>query len=115
MNKVVLALVAAMVFCALVIPCVAEEKKVEIKDGVIYFPEKELPTVALSKLTQKFPSDCPPRASWYQRQDVRAELKKQGRRMTYTIISYFIPLGLQCRHQGNGCLHCSGQRVCERV
>jgi len=93
MNKVLLALVAAMVFCALIVPCVAEEKKVEIKDGVIYFQEKELPTVTLSKLTQKFPSDCPQELLGIKGKIFRGELKKQGRHVTYTIISYLIPLG----------------------
>ena len=95
MNKVLLALMAAVVFCALVFPCVAEEKRVEIKDGVIHFPESEMPTVTLSKLTQEFPSDCPQELLGIKGKIFRGELQKRigKRQVTATIISYIIPLG----------------------
>ena len=63
MKRLFLLVVFAMIFCPLVIPSYAEEKKVEIKDGVIYFPEKDFQTVSLSKLTLSFPPRLSERAS----------------------------------------------------
>jgi len=93
MKKLLLISVLTMIFCPFVISSFAEEKKMEIKDGVIYFPEKELPTVTLSKLTFTFPPDCPQELLGIKGKIFRGELKKQGRRITYTIINYLIPLG----------------------
>ncbi len=94
MKRIFLVVVLTMIFCPLAIPSYAEEKKVEIKDGVIHFPEKDFQTVALSKLTFSFPPDCPQELLSIKGKIFRGELKKTGRlNITYTNLTYLIPLG----------------------
>jgi hypothetical protein len=94
MKRIFLVLVLTMIFCPLAIPSYAEEEKVDIKDGVIHFPEKDLQTVALSKLTFSFPPDCPKELLNIKGKIFRGELRKTGRdNKTYTNLSYLIPIG----------------------
>lgn len=93
MKKLFLFVVFVLIFCPLVIPSYAEEKKVEIRDGVIYFPEKDFQTVSLSKLILSFPPDCPQEILNTKGQVYRGELTKSAGRMTYINLSYLIPLG----------------------
>jgi hypothetical protein len=93
MKRMSLVLVLTVIFCALVIPSYAAEKKLEIKDGGIHFPEDGLPTVELSKLKLRFPPDCPPELLSTKGKIFRGELTKQGaRNKAYTLITYIIPL-----------------------
>ena len=94
MKKLLLVSVVILVFCSLVGLSYGEEKKVEIKDGIIYFPEDGLPTVTVSKLVQRFPSDCPARASQHHKGKIfRGDLTRKVSHMTYTMLNYLIPLG----------------------
>jgi hypothetical protein len=92
MKRMFLLLVLTMIFCSLVIPSYAEDKTLEIKDGVIHFPEKDFQTVALSKLRLSFPSDCPQELLNIKGKIFRGELIKSTPRMTYTNLSYLIPI-----------------------
>lgn len=93
MKRMFLVLVLTMIFCPLAIPSYAEEKKLEIRDGVIYFPEKDYQTVVLSKLTLNFPPDSPQELLNIKGKIFRGELSKSTPRMTYTNLSYLIPTG----------------------
>jgi hypothetical protein len=93
MKKIFLLIVFAMILCPLAIPSYAEEKKIEIRDGVLYFPEKDYQTVVLSKLTLNFPPDCPQELLNIKGKIFRGELSKSTGRMTYTNLSYLIPTG----------------------
>jgi len=96
MKRLFLVLVLCMIVCPLVVPSYAEEKKVDIRDGVIYFPEKDYQTVSLSKLTFNFPPNCPQELLNIKGKIFRGELTKEatGRRgTTYTNLTYLIPLG----------------------
>lgn len=94
MKRVFLLLVLAMVFCTLTIPSYAEEKKLEIRDGVIYFPERDFQTVNLSKLKLNFPPDCPQELLNIKGKIFRGELRKTSQRgQTVTNLSYLIPIG----------------------
>jgi hypothetical protein len=96
MKKIFWVIVLAMIFCPFVIPSYAEEDQVEIRDGVIYFPEKDVPTVVPSKLTFSFPTDCPQEILNVKGKVFRGELKygEAGRRTsTHTSLSYLIPMG----------------------
>lgn len=93
MKKLSLVLVFMMVLCTLAMFSYAEEKKVEIRDGVIYFPEKDFQTVSLSKLTLNFPFDSPKELLNSKGQIFRGELTKSAARGTFTNLSYLIPLG----------------------
>ena len=50
MKRLFLALALAIIFCPFIIPSHAEENKVEIKDGAVYFPETYFQRVPLSRL-----------------------------------------------------------------
>jgi hypothetical protein len=97
MKKVCLALALAMILCAFVIPSYAADKKLEITDGTIHFPEKDLPVVELSKIKLGFPPDCPQELLATKGKIFRGELTKSGRSgrsaaASYTNITYIIPV-----------------------
>ncbi len=93
MKKLLMVSVVILVFCSFVGLSYGEEKKVEIKDGIVYFPEDGLPTVTVAKLIQKFPSDCPQELLSIKGKIFRGELTRKVSHMTYTLITYLIPSG----------------------
>jgi hypothetical protein len=96
MKKVlVMAAVLALIFCAFALPAEAADKKPEITNGVIHFPENGLPEVELSKVKLRFPADTPPELLAIKGKIFRGELTKgtAGRRVaSYTLITYIIPV-----------------------
>jgi hypothetical protein len=93
MKRMSLVLVLSVIFCALVIPTYAAEKKPEIKDGAIHFPEDGLPVVELSKINVRIPADCPPELLSAKGKIFRGELIKTGvRNKVYALITYIIPV-----------------------
>jgi len=93
MKKLLLVLVFTIIFCPFIIPSYAEEKKVEIKDEAVYFPENYFQPVPLSKLTSSFPPGCPQELLNIKGKIFRGELTKSTARTSNTNLSYLIPLG----------------------
>jgi hypothetical protein len=96
MKKVlVMAAVLALVFCTFALPGQAADKKPEITNGVIHFPENGLPDVELSKVKLRFAPDTPPELMAIKGKIYRGELTKAaaGRRVaSYSILTYIIPV-----------------------
>jgi hypothetical protein len=90
-----LLLVMTVVFCisSVVCPVFSEEKKPEIKDGVITFPESAFPTVSLSKFSFSFPPDSPKEMLNVKGKILRGEMVKEALgRVVHKSVAYLIPL-----------------------
>lgn len=69
----------------------AEQTKVEFRDGMIIFPEKDIPEVNLTKLKFNIPDNCPPEILNLKGKLFRGELV-HALNSTNKVITYFMLL-----------------------
>ena len=93
MKTLLLVMIVVFCVCSVISPVWSEEKKPEIKDGVITFPESALPTISLSKLSFNFPPDCPKEMLNVKGKILRGEMVKEALgRVVNRSVAYLIPL-----------------------
>lgn len=78
------------VFCPVVQAGETKQEKIEIRDGIIYFPEQDVPEINLSKLNFNVPDDAPKEIKDLQGKIYRGESTSARDRTKFKKVEYLI-------------------------